>query len=96
LAGVPYPAASAALVDALAAVAGLDLDAAELHAAAGSVLNQINETIADSEEYRELVSRLEAAFDGELTTPFDFSDLPSGDELAAELERFLRGEQGEQ
>lgn len=96
LAGVPYPAASAALVDALAVVAGLDLDAAELHAAAGSVLNQINETIADSEEYRELVSRLEAAFDGELTTPFDFSDLPSGDELAAELERFLRGEQGEQ
>ncbi|MGH3511239.1 MAG: PAC2 family protein, partial [Pseudonocardiaceae bacterium] len=95
LASVPYPAASAALVDALAAVAGLELDAAELHAAAGSVLNQINETIADNEEYRELVRRLEAAFDGELTTPFDFSDLPSGDELAAELERFLRGEQGE-
>jgi hypothetical protein len=30
-----------------------------------------------------------------LTAPFDFSDLPSGDEIAAELERFLRGEQGE-
>jgi predicted ATP-grasp superfamily ATP-dependent carboligase len=95
LASVPYPAASAALVEALAAVAGLELDAADLHAAAANVLDQINETIADSEEYRALVRRLEAAFDGELTAPFDFSDLPSGDELAAELERFLRGEQGE-
>lgn len=96
LAAIPYPAASAALVDALAAVAGLELDAGELHAAAGSTLNQIDEIIANSEEYRVLVRRLEAAFDGEVTTPFDFSDLPSGDELAAELERFLRGEQGEQ
>lgn len=30
-----------------------------------------------------------------MVAPADFSDLPSGDELAAELERFLRGEQGE-
>ncbi|MGH3721530.1 MAG: proteasome assembly chaperone family protein [Pseudonocardiaceae bacterium] len=96
LAAIPYPAASAALVDALAAVAGLKLDTGELHAVADSVLNQINEIIANSEQYRDLVSSLEAAFDGEAATPFDFSDLPSGDELAAELERFLRGEQGEQ
>ncbi|HSL09357.1 MAG TPA: PAC2 family protein [Pseudonocardiaceae bacterium] len=96
LAATPYPAASAALVDALAVVAGLELDAGELHAVAGSALNQIDEIIANSAEYRALVRQLEAAFDGELTAPLDFSDLPSGDELAAELERFLRGEQGEQ
>jgi len=96
LAAIPYPAASAALVDALAVVAGLELDAGELHAVAGSTLDQIDEIIANSAEYRALVRRLEAAFDGELTAPLDFSDLPSGDELAAELERFLRGEQGEQ
>lgn len=96
LAAIPYPAASAALVDALAVVAGLELDAGELHAVAGSALNQIDEIVANSAEYRALVRRLEAAFDGELTAPLDFSDLPSGDELAAELERFLRGEQGEQ
>jgi proteasome assembly chaperone (PAC2) family protein len=95
LAAIPYPAASAALVDALAAVAGLELDAGDLHAAADSTLSHINEIIANSEEYRALVRRLEAAFDGELTTPPDFSDLPTGDDLAAELERFLRGEQGE-
>ena len=96
LAAIPYPAASAALVDALAAVAGLKLDAGELHAAADSVLNQIDEIITNSAEYRDLVRGLEAAFDGEAATPSDFSGLPSGDELAAEIERFLRGEQGKQ
>lgn len=93
LAALPYPAASAALVEALATVAGLELDASELHAAAASVLTQIDEVLATSEEHRELVRGLEAVFDGEVTTPPDFSGLPSGDELAAELERFLRGEQ---
>ncbi|MEO7195644.1 MAG: PAC2 family protein [Pseudonocardiaceae bacterium] len=95
LANIPYPAASAALVDALAAVAGLKLDSGELHAAADSALHHINDIVANSAEYRDLVSGLEAAFDGAAAAPLDFSGLPSGDELAAELERFLRGEQGE-
>ncbi|HXT43372.1 MAG TPA: PAC2 family protein [Pseudonocardiaceae bacterium] len=90
LAATPYPAAAAALVDALASVAGLKLDAEPLHAAAASIVGQIDEIVANNEEYRVLVSRLEAAFDDELTPP---SGLPSGDELAAELERFLRGEE---
>ncbi|MGH3788377.1 MAG: proteasome assembly chaperone family protein [Pseudonocardiaceae bacterium] len=94
LASLPYPAASAALVDALAGVAGLKLDAAELHAAAANVLTQIDDVLATSAEHREVVRGLEAVFDGELATPPDFSNLPSGDELAAELERFLRGEEG--
>lgn len=96
LAAMSYPAASAALVEALTAVAGLELDTGELGAAADNVLSQIDEIVANSEEHRELVRRLEVTFDGEVATPADFSDLPSGDELAAELERFLRGEQGEQ
>jgi len=93
LATLPYPAASAALVDALATVAGLALDAGDLHAAAASARAQLDEILATSAEHRELVRGLEAVFDGEVATPPDFSNLPSGDELAAELERFLRGEQ---
>ena len=85
--------ASAALVDALATVAGLALDAGDLHAAAASARAQLDEILATSAEHRELVRGLEAVFDGEVATPPDFSNLPSGDELAAELERFLRGEQ---
>lgn len=96
LAATPYPAASVALVEALAAVAGLELDTGELHNAAASMVDQIDEIVANNEEYQVLVRRLEAAFDGELSAPPDFSGLPSGDELAAELERFLRGEQEDQ
>ena len=96
LAATPYPAASAALIEALAAVAGLELDAQELHDAAVSMVSQIDEIVANNEEYRVLVRSLEAAFDGEASTPLDFSGLPSGDELAAEVERFLRGEQEDQ
>jgi len=95
LAAMPYPAASVALLEALTTVAGLELDAGELRAAADNLSPQLDEILANSEEHRELVRRLEAAFDGEDPTSPDFSDLPSGDELAAELERFLRGEQGE-
>ncbi|HET9118598.1 MAG TPA: PAC2 family protein [Pseudonocardiaceae bacterium] len=91
LAATPYPAASAALVDALATVAGLELDAEALHVAAASMAGQIDEIVANNEEYRVLVRRLEATFDDEVA--IDFSNLPSGDELAAELERFLRGHQ---
>lgn len=96
LAALPYPAASAALVETLATVAGLELDTEELHVAAVSVAAQIDEVLAGSAEHRELVRGLEAVFDGEAASSLDFSNLPSGDELAAELERFLRGEQGEQ
>ncbi len=94
LAALPYPAASAVLVEALATVAGLKLDAGDLHAAAASVLTQIDEVLATSEEHRALVRGLESVFDGEVAPPPDFSDLPSGDELAAELERFLRDQEG--
>jgi hypothetical protein len=93
LAGIPYPAASAALVDAMATVTGLDLDAGQLHAAAGAMSGQIDEIIANSPEYAALVDRLETDVDTAGGAVSDFSDLPSGDELAAELERFLRGEQ---
>ena len=40
-----------------------------------------------------MVHRLEAALDSEEPQPFGIDgDVPSGDEIAAELEQFLRGE----
>ena len=49
--------------------------------------------MAGSEEHATLVRQLEAQHDAELAQEkSDMGDLPSGDELAAELERFLRGE----
>lgn len=92
---MPYPAASAALIDGLAATAGLELDASELHLAAALAATHIDELIASSEEHQDMVRQLEAIVDAEdAPPPFDPSDIPTGDEIGAELERFLRGETG--
>lgn len=94
-AAMPYPAASAALIDGLAALAGLVIDASDLHAAAALASSRIDELIASSEEHRDMVRQLEATVDAEpVAPPFDPSEIPTGDEIGAELERFLRGETG--
>jgi predicted ATP-grasp superfamily ATP-dependent carboligase len=90
---MPYPAASAALLDGLARMAELELDTSALHAAAATTHQQIEQLIAGSEEHTALVRQLEAQQDREEGFgAMAFGELPSGDELAAELERFLRGE----
>lgn len=88
---MPYPAASAALLDGLAELAELELDTSSLHAAAATSHAQIEQLIAGSEEHAALVRQLEAQLDQEQNLG-GLGNLPSGDELAAELERFLRGE----
>ena len=94
VAAMPYPAASAALVESLAGLAGLQLDPSGLHDAAAMARARIDDIIAASEEHAQMVRQLEASADAEANvTPIDLSDIPTGDELAAELERFLRGEQ---
>jgi predicted ATP-grasp superfamily ATP-dependent carboligase len=89
---MPYPAAAAALLDGLADLAELELDTSALHTAAASTHDQIEQLISGSDEHAALVRQLEAQQDREDGAASAFGDLPSGDELAAELERFLRGE----
>jgi predicted ATP-grasp superfamily ATP-dependent carboligase len=90
---MPYPAASAALLDRLARLAEVELDTSGLHAAAAATHQQIEQLIAASDEHRALVRQLEEQQDQEEgMAATAFGDLPSGDELAAELERFLRGQ----
>lgn len=94
VAAMPYPAASAALLDELARMAELEIDTSALHAAAATTNQQIAALIAGSDEHTALVQQLEQQHDAEMPSgTADFGDLPSGDEIAAELERFLRGEQ---
>jgi predicted ATP-grasp superfamily ATP-dependent carboligase len=93
VAAMPYPAAAAALLDGLARLAELELDTSVLQSAAASTHQQIEQLIAGSEEHTALVRQLEAQHDQEEgASATEFGDLPSGDEIAAELERFLRGE----
>jgi hypothetical protein len=85
---MPYPAASAALIEGLSGVAGLSLTSVDLQGAAVRARERIDELIANSTEHQAMVSQLEAQLDREVEM---IGPLPSGDELAAELERYLRG-----
>lgn len=88
LAATAYPAAAAALVDGLAATAGLALNSGNLHAEAAAARSRIDDLVANSNEHQSLIGQLEAQVDAE--EPTLAVTLPSGDELAAELERYLR------
>jgi hypothetical protein len=88
VAAMPYPEASVALVDGLATTAGLALDTSALQNAAATTRRRIEELIAESDEHMSMVRELESRVD-ELEP---MGPLPSGDEIAAELERYLRGE----
>ena len=89
-AAMPYPEASAVLLEGLAQLTGIDVDTAELRRAAATTRERLDELIANSEEHSTLVRQLEEHADAESERPF--GPIPSGDELAAELECFLRGE----
>jgi hypothetical protein len=94
LVNMTYPAASAALVDGLADLAGLRLDSTPLHEAAAALRARVDELVAGNPEHAEMVRALEANHDSELAEDAPpMGPVPSGDELAAEIERFLR-EQG--
>jgi hypothetical protein len=92
--GLPYPAASVALLSELANLAGLEIDTGELKIASSAASVQINQLISGSDEHAAMVRQLEAQHDNEegmSATSFG-AELPSGDEIAAELERFLKGQ----
>ncbi len=91
VAAMPYPAASLALLDGANRVAGLRLPTADLAVRAEVSRARIDELIAQNPEHQMMLQQLEAQAD-EHDTNAQLS-ATSGDELAAELERFLR-EQG--
>ena len=90
VASMSYPQAAAALIDGLARISGLTLDASELRNSADEVRQRVDDLITNNPEHSSMVEQLEQAADADLEHPSE--ELPSGDELAAELERFLRGE----
>ncbi|MCL2395506.1 MAG: PAC2 family protein [Acidimicrobiaceae bacterium] len=90
VAGMPYPAASAALLRDLGNLIGLTVDTGALQEAAASTGAQIDELISASDEHQAMVHQLEAQHDNEETVTLQ--ELPTGDEIAAELERFLKGQ----
>ena len=91
VASMPYPQASSALIEGLARVGGLTLDSSNLRAAADDARKRVDDLITNNPEHSSMVEQLEEATDEDEGTSLG-DELPSPDELAAELERFLRGE----
>lgn len=88
--GMAYPAASGELVDAVALATGLRLDSTALHDAGRALRTRLDELVANNDEHEQMVRNLEASYDAEASTTPPSMPLPSGDQLAAEIERFLR------
>jgi len=93
--GMAFPPASAALIDGLAAVGELSLDSTDLHTAADASLQQVDDLIAKSTEHTSMVRQLERSVDAAEGNPLDVGTLPTGEELAAELERYLRDQRSD-
>jgi hypothetical protein len=91
-----YPAAGLNLLESITKVTGLIIDTAALHDAVSSTNAEIARQVANSEEVERVVEALERQYDalmesearGDLLIPRD-QQLPSADDIAAELEQFL-------
>jgi hypothetical protein len=91
-ANMPFPAGSVALIEGLALVGDLTLPVGDLQTRADATRNRLDELIAQNGEHVSMLHQLEAAWDRSepADEPMAITDLPTGDELVAELEQFLR------
>lgn len=84
VAGTPSPAAIRALLERVRDLTGVQVALRALDEQSDAYLEKVEEGLADRPDVAELVRRLDAS-----AGPVD---LPSGDDLAREIERFLRDE----
>jgi proteasome assembly chaperone (PAC2) family protein len=88
VASMPYPAASLALIETANRVGGLSLPTADLEERASANRVRLDELIVQNPEHVAMLQQLEAQAD-DAATSLELS-ATSGDELAAEFERYLR------
>ncbi len=102
LAQTDYPPAAEALLAEVARVASLDFPFAELSKAGAEVHEKVNEQVESSAEVAQVVTALERQYDAFVAAQENRSllerdeDLPSGDELGAQFERFLAQQAGDE
>lgn len=88
VAASPNPNCALALVRLVAATLGTDVDTAELEAAANLHLDQVDAAVAEHPEAGDMIKALERYLDADEGS----EPLPSGEDIAAEIERFLRSQ----
>ena len=96
IASMTYPAASVALLDGLRDTTGLVIDAATLRSDVMIQGRRLDSLVAANDEHVSMISQLEELYDSSSTDePLDHRrgpslEIRSADELAAEVEEFLR------
>jgi hypothetical protein len=90
-----YPSASVALLEGLREVTGITMSFGSLARESDIQKARIDQLVSGNDEHRAMVQQLETAYDTvvEQTLSLGQTDIPSGDELAAEFERFLRDQE---
>jgi proteasome assembly chaperone (PAC2) family protein len=87
VAAAPNPKAALALVRKVESLVAVTVDASELESATEDYERQVSQAVQSDPDVQAFVERLEQAAD---TTPLGPGDLPSGDAIASEFQRFLR------
>jgi predicted ATP-grasp superfamily ATP-dependent carboligase len=89
VAAAPSPKAALALVRRLEGIVGVSVDASELEEAATNYERQVGLAVSSDPDVQAFVERLEQDAESE-RKPISPEDLPSGELLAREFQRFLR------
>jgi len=89
VAAAPNPKAALALVRKIESLVAVSVDATDLENATGDYERQVSRAVQSDPEVQAFVERLEEAA-GQDTRPLGPGDLPSGDAIASEFQRFLR------
>lgn len=98
ISSMSYPAASVALLDGLRDATGLVIDAATLRSEVMIQRRRLDALVANNDEHHSMVEQLEQIYDAgtgddrELAIPESSLEIASADEIAAEVEEFLRGQ----
>ncbi|HMD57712.1 MAG TPA: PAC2 family protein [Solirubrobacteraceae bacterium] len=93
VAAATSPKAALALLRRVEGVIGVSVDVSELESAAGDYERQVGLAVQSDPEIQAFVERLEQASDSEGES--SVAEVPSGDTLAREFQRFLRQRGGE-
>jgi proteasome assembly chaperone (PAC2) family protein len=88
VAAVPNPKAALALLRRLEGFTQIAIEASELEEAMERFETQVDRAVASNPEIEDLVHRLESELDDE--AELDAGDVPSGDTIAQDFQRFLR------
>jgi predicted ATP-grasp superfamily ATP-dependent carboligase len=89
VAAAPNPKAALALVRKVEGLVGVTVNGTELENASAEYERQVSRAVQSDPEVQAFVERLEQTAEVD-TTPLGPGDLPSGDAIASEFQRFLK------